>query len=381
VNGMRRVRVIWGVAIGLAASVLILAIVNPSVHRDNPARVPQFMLSDCDGAIRELVIQYVPGAKAVVTPIYAQFLRQLPAGVRVHVVCPERPDFDELAADIGKVSCELDPVIVHHDMTAWSRDRWIAFDERPELSAMTLLSPPRQDGADVWPARAGDSHIADDLAGAVHGVASVHSLLSFDGGDFDADARTVFVSSELPGRNVQKTVKDTQALLDELRLMFKQDVLALDGAPMHHVGMYLMPVGDNRVLVGDPSLASKVMSQADLAGVFAPAEPDFSPEAQGSFDAVARQCQAAGYKVVRIPTVVGKDARTYFTYVNAIIDCREHKRIVYMPSYRNADPLNVAARAVWEGLGYEVRPIDCTDAHVYFGTLHCLVNVLRRAPA
>jgi hypothetical protein len=31
-------------------------------------------------------------------------------------------------------------------------------------------------------------------------------------------------------------------------------------------------------------------------------------------------------------------------------------------------------------LGFEVRPVDCTSAYAHFGTLHCLVNVLRRAP-
>jgi hypothetical protein len=43
------------------------------------------------------------------------------------------------------------------------------------------------------------------------------------------------------------------------------------------------------------------------------------------------------------------------------------------------EPLNAAARKVWESLGYEIRPVDCTSAYRHFGCLHCLVNVLYRS--
>ena len=31
-------------------------------------------------------------------------------------------------------------------------------------------------------------------------------------------------------------------------------------------------------------------------------------------------------------------------------------------------------------LGYEVRRVDCTDTYPHFGSLRCLVNVMRRSP-
>jgi len=52
--------------------------------------------------------------------------------------------------------------------------------------------------------------------------------------------------------------------------------------------------------------------------------------------------------------------------------------VVYMPVYRAADEMNRAAQKVWESLGCEVRPVDCTAAMPHFGSLGCLVNVLRR---
>jgi len=49
-----------------------------------------------------------------------------------------------------------------------------------------------------------------------------------------------------------------------------------------------------------------------------------------------------------------------------------------MPVFTAADVLNRAAARVWASLGYEVRPVRCDSCYRYFGTLHCLVNVLRR---
>ncbi|NLS94176.1 MAG: hypothetical protein GXX96_18605 [Planctomycetaceae bacterium] len=90
------------------------------------------------------------------------------------------------------------------------------------------------------------------------------------------------------------------------------------------------------------------------------------------------RCREAGYRVARVPTVVSDDGRTYLTYVNAILDHRRGKRFVYLPAYSGADSLNEHAARVWENLGYEVRPVDCTTCYRHFGTLRCLVNVLRR---
>ena len=74
-----------------------------------------------------------------------------------------------------------------------------------------------------------------------------------------------------------------------------------------------------------------------------------------------------------------RDARTYLTYLNVIIDEREGRRIVYMPSYTNASTLNASAADVWESLGYEVRRVDCTRPYIHSGSLRCLVNVLSRS--
>ena len=135
--------------------------------------------------------------------------------------------------------------------------------------------------------------------------------------------------------------------------------------------------------MGDPSLGKRVVTGS--AGVCLeegiaslPGGADFTAETQRLFDAVADQCATLGYRIVRLPVVPARDGRTYLTYANVLIDQQGKERIVYLPFYRGVEPLNAAARTVWEGLGYQVRGVDCSNTYRHFGCLHCLVNVLRR---
>ena len=82
-------------------------------------------MSECDGAIREIVIHYVPEAAEIVVPTYRDFLRQLPGDVVVRVVCCNRAAFDDLAARVAPTKCTLSPVIVDHPITGWSRAEWL----------------------------------------------------------------------------------------------------------------------------------------------------------------------------------------------------------------------------------------------------------------
>ena len=124
----RRCRLLLGVLLGLVASALFL----PAPNGGSTAVVSRGpLLSDCDGAIDELVIHYVRGADEIVGAVYDGFLRQLPAEVTVHVVSPDQPAFDELIARLGPTRCRLSPVITGHPITPWARDRWLACAPAP----------------------------------------------------------------------------------------------------------------------------------------------------------------------------------------------------------------------------------------------------------
>ena len=197
---MRRAKywlVAIGIALGLAASAVVLAVWPQGGMPETP-RGRGSLLSDCDGPIRELVVHYMADASDTVGPIYREFLRQLPADVRVHVVCPRQEDFEHLKSQLGTESSRLSPVIVDHPMTCWSRDRWLAIrfaNHREGSGIIELCTPRMEQTADTWPARSGDAQTANDLATVLgNGIRARRSALLFDGGDFVADNETVFVT-------------------------------------------------------------------------------------------------------------------------------------------------------------------------------------------
>jgi hypothetical protein len=333
---------------------------------------------DAGGAIGEVVVHFTRDAGPTVGTAYRDLLSQLPADVTVDVVCPEDEDFRAFTDRVGGVACRVRPVAVRHPVTAWSRDRWVALSPAHDGEPVRLLLPREEEGAATWPARAGDERVGEDLANAFpDGVRALRSHLFFDGGDFVADERTVLVAEAVLRRNLQRTVGTREELEGVLASRFRRRVVLLHDVPDHHAGMYVMLAGGGVAVVGDPSLALRT-----LGGV--PREPlcpcgdDFSPATQRLFDSCAEQCAAAGFRVVRIPTVAGRDSRTFVTFVNALLDERDGLRTVYMPSYANAPALTDAAERVWRGLGFAVRRVDCTRVYPEFGTIHCLANVLRR---
>jgi len=374
-----------GAMIGLVGAAAFLALTRSPERGLPPSGA---ILSECDGRLQALVVQYEPGASEAVAPVYRDFLGGLDGNVKVYVVCPDRAAFDDFAAALENVACDLRPIVTGHPITAWARDRWLALGPAAGCGATTLWSPRGEAGAEIWPARAGDERVGRDIAAALGpGVRARRSALYFDGGDFLTDEETVFVMPRVVPRNVQQTVRTREELLAVLARELKRRVILLDEAPDHHAGMFMASVGDRTMLVGDPGLARELVSvemaeykqagSSEFMGL--PGGPDFTPETQGLFDAVARQCSAAGYEVVRLPVVPARDGRTYLTYANVLMEQRADRRRVYLPSYRGVERLNDAARAVWEGLGYEVRTVDCTSVYGHFGCLHCLVNVLRRS--
>src|SRR3954466_691602 len=119
---MLRLPHILGILIGLTGATLLLSSIS---GRQSPRPVTGPMMSECDGSLREIVIQYTSGAQNVL-PVYRDFLPLLAPDVIVDVVVPDEPSFDELRSVLPTISCTLRPIIVNHPMTAWSRDRWVA---------------------------------------------------------------------------------------------------------------------------------------------------------------------------------------------------------------------------------------------------------------
>ena len=372
-------RVTYGLLVGILGALVVLAVGGyvPWSRLSLAGRTHGPLQSDSQGALQTVVIHYVPEAAPMVITAYREFLAALPAEVAVLAVVPDDQAFRDLCGRLGDSPCRVRPVVVGHAMTTWSRDRWLALAPVTPASPATIFSPRREDSQLAWPERAGDQRVGDDLAHALPVMARpLRSRLEFDGGDFVTDNDTVFVTPRMVARNVPGRLSQAE-LTHELEDLFERKVVLLEHAPEHHAGMFMALVGDHVALVGDPSLGQA------LAPATRPTEVgfDFSEATQAAFDAVAAEVEKNGYDVVRMPILPGSDGRTYETPLNVIMDERADERVVYMPVYAHTPALNRRATEIWTALGFTVRPIDCSQTFAHFGSLRCLVNVLRRSPA
>ena len=245
----------WPKILGLVLGLLVAALVVDRAGRHRLAINPPSgeAVGDIGGALRRLAIQFVHGADFAI-PVYRDFLPALSDEVVVYVLCPDQASYDELLGQLPTLRCRLVPVLTGHAMTTWSRDRWVALQGQP----ITLVCPRREAGADAWPERAGDELVAFDLKNAM-GMAgrAQRSELYFDGGDFLVDERCVFVTPAVLRRNLQHTVQSESELIDRLTANLKRRIILLREAPEHHAAMFMMAVGDQTMLVADPSLARK----------------------------------------------------------------------------------------------------------------------------
>ena len=367
----RRSPAIVGACLGLAVGLLL------STDRARQGAVDRgAMLDEYGGPLRSVVMQYTKGADFV-WPVYRQFLMQQGAELTVYVACPAEGDFAELREAVGEVGCRVVPVYTRHEMTTWSRDRWVVLQDARERGRPTLLAQAGEVREEIWPQRAGDGKVFEDLARAV-GFEARRSALFFDGGDLLADGDWVFATRAVLERNLQHRVATREELVGALEREVGRRVVLLADGPDHHAGMFMMAAGARRMVVADPALGREVFDAGGDTAAGLAGGADFTAETQQRFDAVAAVVRAKGYSVTRIPAVPAHEGKMYLTYVNVIIDKRDARDVVYMPVYAGQERMNAAATAVWAGLGFEVRPIDCTSVWQRGGALHCLVNVLER---
>ncbi len=147
------------------------------------------------------------------------------------------------------------------------------------------------------------------------------------------------------------------------------------------MSMYMALLDHDTALVGDPRGGEAIVGEGWEPGEASPEthaalRADFSPPMIARFDRAATELEAAGFHVVRIPTVAFDD-KTYFAYTNGVYETRDGRRIARVPSF-DVPALDAAARNVYESLGWTVIPISSRHTYAQHGTIGCLVNVLRR---
>ncbi len=367
-------------AVAALAALVLYAQPAPTARS---AITPARLVPDNGGALRDIALHFTPAMEREAGPSYRDLLRSLPAAVTVHVLVERREHFERFVALARSWTApaaprRLIPAVVGRPITTWSRDRYTL--ARRGSRRLLLVRPRPQDHAPAL--RRNDWHAPFALARAAGASVRVAPRpLIFDGGDLTATSRHVFATALLAHRNRGGALGDHRTLRRWLRSNTGLEPVLIGRhhheVPGHHVGMFLTPLDDEVVLVGDARAGLALARRLPGAR---PMPLDASAATADRFDHVARTLARRGFRVVRTPLVPMTDGLTYITYNNALLERRPDGALhAYMPTF-GLSLLDRAGRAAYEALGVTVHEVDVSRIFGHNGTVRCLVNVLQRAP-
>ena len=240
-------------------------------------------------------------------------------------------------------------------------------------------------------------------------VRTLDTRARLEGGAVVAGARHVFITPTVcQNAVIHGKFEDWPDFLTYLRKLYGRPVVVLDvplGPPWEHADLYLTPIGEKTVLLGDSTLAASLLDKSaaeQLAG-FSVRLAKFGSHKTGyprleRTDAstlkawlrrnpdpvtrrLLRQLGNLGYLVEPLPWLVfqvpGARHELRLTYNNVIMESRKNQRTVYLPKYGLAD-IDRAARATYERYGYRVVSIDALGPALFGGSVRCLSQVFRR---
>jgi hypothetical protein len=392
-TGWRRLSAVAaGVVLGLSLAAAALVWRGRRSIQAPAAFTPAPLLSEASGALASVAMHYVPNLEGFVEPTYTDFLRAAAPDLRVVIVMGRDPTggsaaklraFLQRIDPSGSLSARAQIVEVSGPISTWSKDRALV-TAAPQSGGPAMLIEPSEPPGD-WVERHNDWLSVPEIARASSGRFTANvAALDFDAGDFMVDGGRLIVDTNLLEKNRHRAVWDAADLGRRLGLLFGMPVTVLGrdfgDTPRHHLAMYMTTLDAGVALVGDPTEARNVVGDSwrpgDQSESGAPLAPDFSPATTARFERAADELTRAGMRVERVVNVPFDD-KTYLSYTNGVFETRDGRRIAYVPVY-GFRPLDSAARAIYERLGWEVRPVRVRSTYPHHGTIGCLVNVLSR---
>lgn len=385
-----RVAVLVVGALGGAALAAALPALRSRPPGWAPVPIAGELLDEAAGPIERLELAWVPGHERLFEEAFRAFLPSLDASTGLVVlVPPARPGVDPtgpLRTFLGglrggaSLLARTRIVVSSSLISPWIKDRALVASGSPA----ELLVPARPGGPGER--RRADWRTPLELAGALPETLHATVLpLDFDAGDVAVSGGRVLVDANLIAKNAARGLDSPARLAEALGRLFHAPVTVLGehpgDVPRHHLSMYLTPLEGGVVLVGDPRWGRRLVGDGFTPGERSPetSRPlvaDFSEAMTARFERAAADLEAAGFRVVRIPTVPFDD-KTYLAYTNGVFEIRDGRRIAWVPTFGLA-ALDRAATEVYAAQGWEVRPVPARTAFPYHGTIGCLVNVLNR---
>jgi len=336
--------------------------------------------ADATRGLDHIVVHFDPPAAPLVRTTYSEIFAALPHS-KVTVVVASEADFQTFLETFAPAEGErgrFEPVLTGRPITTWSRDRYtLALEGEQRVLLVPAQRPSLVDR------RANDWLVPFRLAEA-EGIEVGTQNFDFDGGDLIVGPDVVFADTNLMRKNPDR-FRTPAAVRHQLEVMLGRPVVVLgeqpEDVPHHHIGMYLTPLPNGAVAVGSPTLAADLLGAQGLeamAARLASADMpkiDLTPETVERFDGPARQLEAAGFRVVRLPLVPLDDQVTFITYNNGVTHHDADGLHFLMPAY-SVEALDARATAILEAEGLKVHPIDVRTVFQQHGSVRCLVNVL-----
>ena len=280
---------------------------------------------------------------------------------------------------------------VEGPLLLWARDRYIATRAAATDTLNSWITPEPPATFDAS-RRDNERRIPDRFNEIVPTCHRVDSQLVLEGGNVVASATNVYIGANVLRDNAAEgdatRVRELLADLFRGRLILVGDEAG--AAPSDHVDMYLTAIDDNKVLLGSPALARRIIASADEASKQAlyerlyitpnmppPVGPDFTPARIKLLDDIAAKLTADGVEVIRIPYADSRGGDFIVTYNNCLQETRDGERVVIMPTY-DIPALDAAARKVYESLGMRVREVNVSTISHLVGAVRCMGNVVER---
>jgi len=371
-----------GTVVGLLIGGGIGALRSPLVRPE----VRAAPLEEDGGLITRVVMQYRPDAGPLVVPIYARFLSAVGKDVEVVWVVGKTSDADDLKARLAAAwpAGHCRTVTVGKEITTWAKDRFTPMRVPGNPNLAVLCAPARTRTAS--PLRTNDQEVPYRLAEELRRPFRVRGTAAdFDGGDSLAPSRHLFagpaiIRKNTPGEGMR--FRSSSILKKYLDRKMGRKITWLDGAPDHHLGMFLTVMG-RTAAVGDVRLAETVVKahpevRAALHAAGGEADSAFRTELTARLDRIARRMESLGYRVVRVPLLPSATPRAWMSYNNGIVETLGGKTIFYIPTFGAPALDKAAAEDFIAKMGCTVVPIDCAKVWHLGGSLHCLVNVVER---
>lgn len=375
-------RLLWAVG-GVVAGAVLVAVSAAPIDLPALLRGPPVLVSDVDGALAEVELQYVRSFHDQAFPTIADFLGALSEDTAVRIVVADATEFEFLMAELAgagvRTPREVTAVVTDFPITPWAKDRFGTF--RRGGTAVLAVPPER---SRVGGARGNDEKVPDVLCDHLDDVECEAMPFRFEGGDLLSDDERIYVAATLMGRNPSLAEDELLArLADTSGKRIVRIGKSPADVPDHHIGMVVTPLGDGVVAVADPDLgrdlarALRAGDAGEVDGGGTAVEIEAADEAYLPFRRVIADLEAQGLRIVRVPMLLTGTPRVYVTYNNAVLEIRDDGRHVYMPVY-GLDELDALAAATFEGEGWTVHPVRVAELYRHTGSLRCQVGVIRR---